>query len=236
VNVNENEACSVPHSRLIELMSEAKRDGYALSRLDGSVHITPVHGSMVTNMVRISGLDPLDPAELTRAEVAGRKQAFEYARFLRERVPGYAHADLVGLSTYIGVRESRRVVGDYTLTREDVLRACTFPDGVALSGAPIEDHVTGTGTVWEYLPPGATVDIPLSSLLPKGCDRLLVAGRCLSATHDAHASLRSMAQCMAMGQAAGTASALAIREGDDLRALKLEMLREMLTSHGAILS
>ena len=113
---------------------------------------------------------------------------------------------------WIGVRETRRLRGRYVLTRDDVLAARDFPDAIARCGAPVEDHADGERTIWEYIgggPSGATYGIPFGCLCPLDVDNLLVAGRCLSATHDAHASVRSMGQCMAMGQAAGTAAALA---------------------------
>lgn len=235
VNVDAEQAGTVKHRRLSELMEEAYQQGYQLPRREGSIHITPVAGSYVANMTRISGVNPLVPEELTDAEIEGRKQVLEYVRFLRDRVPGYAQAELVWLSTQVGVRESRRIVGEYTLTREDVLSAARFPDAVALCGAPIEDHHAGTGTHWEYLPEGETVDIPLRSLIPRGVARLLVAGRCLSASHEAHAAVRSIGQCMAMGQAAGTVAALALDEDCDVRSLDLARLRATLIADGAIL-
>jgi len=125
-----------------------------------------------------------------------------------DRIPGYERASLVALGTGIGVRETRRVYGDYRLTADDVLAGRAFDDAVGLCGAPIEDHHGGDGTTWRYLPDGATVGIPYRTLLVRDAANVLVAGRCFSATHDAHASVRSMAQCMAMGQAAGTAAAI----------------------------
>ena len=100
--------------------------------------------------------------------------------------------------------------GDYRLTRDDVLGARHFDDEVGLCGAPIEDHRPGADTRWEYLPDGRGRGHPVPHPAVRDAVNVLVAGRCFSATHDAHASVRSMAQCMAMGQAAGTAAALAV--------------------------
>jgi hypothetical protein len=141
----------------------------------------------------------------------------------------------VALSAQVGIRESRRVQGDYRLTREDVLEARQFPDQVGLCGAPIEDHHVGSDTRWRYLPEGRAVGIPYRTLLVRDAANVLVAGRCFSATHDAHASVRSMAQCMAMGQAAGTAAALAIEAGRDPRDVAVDRLRDRLRQEGAIL-
>jgi hypothetical protein len=132
------------------------------------------------------------------------------------------------MATQVGVRETRRVHGDYRLTREDVLAARRFDDQVGLCGAPIEDHREGAATHWQYLPDGRAVGIPYRSLLVRDAANVLVAGRCFSATHDAHAAVRSMAQCMAMGQAAGTAAALAVAGGTDPREVAPTALRDRL--------
>jgi hypothetical protein len=167
--------------------------------------------------------------------MAGRRQALEYVRFLVDRVPGYESARLATFGAQLGVRETRRVYGDHRLTREEVLAAIQFDDQVGLCGAPIEDHHSGHDTVWQYLPEGQAVGIPYRTLLVRDADNVLVAGRCFSATHDAHASVRSMAQCMAMGQAAGTAAALAVEADVTPRALPFARLRDRLRSDGAIL-
>jgi FAD dependent oxidoreductase len=190
---------------------------------------------MATNMTRVTDVDPTDPEALTQAEMEGRRQAVEYARFLVEQVPGYENARMGGLSTQIGVRESRRIFGEYRLKRQDVLAARKFDDAIAQCGAPIEEHHAGQDTRWEYLPEGETYHIPYRCLLPKFVEGLLVAGRCLSADHDAHASVRSMGQCMAMGQAAGTAAALALKAGCPLRSVPISSLQDALRNLGAII-
>jgi hypothetical protein len=165
----------------------------------------------------------------------GRRQALEYVRFLRERVPGYERSALASFGTQIGVRESRRVEGLYRLTREDVLAARQFPDQIGLCGAPIEDHQGGAGTVWQYLPEGSCVGIPYRSLVPRGVANLLVAGRCFSATHDAQASVRSMGQCMAMGQAAGVGAVFALRRGSACGEVEAGLVQGQLRQWGAVL-
>jgi hypothetical protein len=235
-NVDIERARQVRKEVLWERMREANRSGrYRLPREEGSVHITPYPGVVATNMVRITLEDPTDPLQLSRAEVEGRRQALEYHRFLREQIPGYEHSVLIGFATWIGVRESRRIRGEYWLTREDVLAARKFPDAIAMCGAPVEEHHAGPDTRWEYLPEGAAYDIPYRCLLPLGIEGLLVAGRCLSASHDAHASVRSMAQCMAMGQAAGLAAAQAVQTGKTPRQIDVRRLQADLRRLGAIL-
>ncbi|TDC01114.1 FAD-dependent oxidoreductase [Nonomuraea longispora] len=222
-------------AELRALMEEAG-DAYGLARRDGSVHRTVHDGIVHANLTRVSGLDPTDPLELSRAEREGRRQADAYVRFLREKVPGYGSAVLLGTSIRIGVRESRRLKGRYVLTAEDVLAGRDHPDTIARCGAPIEDHDAGAGTRWEYVRDHGTYGIPYRCLLPAAeAPGLVVAGRSLSATHDAHASARSMGQCMAMGEAAGTAAALAVESAAEPADVDVDVLRGRLRANGAIL-
>lgn len=236
-NVDDDQARSFPKEALFAAMAEAASSGkYRLPRQEGSIHRTPVAGVSHANMTRVEGVDPTDVEALSAAEFEGRAQAIEYVRFLRDIVPGYANAELVGISMGIGVREGRRIHGEYTLTAEDVLEARQFEDAIARCGAPIEDHSGGVDTVWKYIPNSGTYDIPFRSLLPRGLDNVAVAGRCLSATHEAHASARSIAQCIAMGQAAGTAVTLALKGLLPLRGIDIHSLQSCLVSDGAILT
>jgi glycine/D-amino acid oxidase-like deaminating enzyme len=245
-NVDSARRRTIGKDRLHALMAEAAESGeYRLPRREGSDHITPTPGVTATVMTRVSHVrrdgdtvvNATDPDVLTAAEMEGRRQAVEYARFLTDRVPGYEQASLIALGTQIGLRETRRVYGDVRLERDDVLSARQFDDQVGLCGAPIEDHHggAGDGTTWEYLPEGTAVGIPFRALVVRDSVNTLVAGRCFSATHDAHASVRSMAQCMAMGQAAGTAAALAASRDGDVRAVDPEALRARLRKDGATL-
>jgi hypothetical protein len=244
VNVDQALRKTVTKDKFHELMAEAAESGsYQLPRREGSDHATPVPGMTATIMTRLASterregkvVNATDPELLSRAEMEGREQALEYVRFLRDRVPGYAKASLASFGTQIGIRETRRVQGEYRLTREDVLAAKRFDDQIGLCGAPIEDHREGAGTVWSYLPDGRCVGIPFRTLVPKGAPNVLVAGRCFSATHDAHASVRSMAQCMAMGQAAGAAAALGIARHRTPREIRFPELRDRLHELGAVL-
>jgi hypothetical protein len=243
-NVDLDRRRLVPKSEINELMEAAAASGaYDLPRREGSDHVTPVEGMTATVMTRLDSyrddggrvVNATDPDFLTASEIAGRRQALEYVRFLSDLVPGYERARLATLSTQIGVRETRRVQGDYRLTRDDVLAARRFDDGIGLCGAPIEDHHGGADTHWQYLPDGGAVEIPYRALVVRDAANTLVAGRCFSATHDAHASVRSMAQCMAMGQAAGAAAAMAVAAGVDPRDVEIDALRSRLARDGAIL-
>ena len=245
-NVDGARRATIATRQLHALMAAAADEGYDLPRREGSDHVTPIDGVTATIMTRLESTErqatdarlitATDPDFLTAAEIAGRRQALEYARFLVDRVPGYERASLVALGTRIGVRETRRVYGDARLTRDDVLAARQFDDQIGLCGAPIEDHQAGPDTRWAYLPSGAAVGIPFGTLVVRDALNVLVAGRCFSATHDAHASVRSMAQCMAMGQAAGTAAAMAATDdGGATRAIDVGALRSRLVADGAIL-
>ncbi|WP_078492125.1 FAD-dependent oxidoreductase [Streptomyces yerevanensis] len=226
--------------RLMALHADS--GAYELPRREGSVHRTTEPGVVHTNVTRVSGVDPTDPWQLSGAEQEGRRQVVEYTRFLVEQVPGYERAFLIASAPRIGVRESRRLIGEYVLGKEDVLSARQFDDAIARCGAPIEDHAAGQRTIWQYVgsgdqtPTGRTYGVPYRCLLPRGVDGLLVAGRCLSATHDAHASVRSIGQCMAMGQAAGAAAALAVSAGCRPRDANIVELREQLAADGALIA
>jgi hypothetical protein len=245
VNVDLVERKKIKKEQLHELMQDAADNGYELPRREGSDHITPVPNTTATVMTRLdsvrknskgeieSVLD--DPFFLTDSEIAGRRQASEYARFLVDKVPGYKDSSLYGFSTLIGVRETRRVYGDYRVTKSDVLEAKQFNDQVALCGAPIEDHHSGDGTNWIYLPDGSAVGIPLRSLIVKDSVNTMVIGRCFSASHDAHASIRSMAQCMAMGVAAGVAGSIALANKKEIREVTFSDIRTKIIETGAIL-
>jgi len=244
VNVDVERRKAVGKKAFHALMAEAADSGrYALPRKEGSDHITPVDHMTATIMTRLSSFNKVvdkvvnatDPEFLSAAEMEGRVQALEYIRFLRDMVPGYEKAQLSTFGTQIGVRETRRVYGDYRLTREDVLSARQFNDQIGLCGAPIEDHHAGADTKWSYLPEGSCVGIPFGTLLPRDSANVLVAGRCFSATHDAHASVRSMAQCMSMGQAAGVAAALAVKAKRAPREIDVAEFQQTLRNSGAIL-
>ena len=160
-----------------------------------------------TRVTRVLGVDVFD---LTRAEVISHRQARQIAEFLRSRVPGFADAYLAQTGVGVGVRETRRVLGAYVLTGDDVLSAAAFDDVIARGTYPIDIHnPTGRGSTLRDLPPGAAYEIPLRCLLPRGVDRLLVAGRCISGTHEAHSSYRVTPTAVATGHAAGVTAGLA---------------------------
>lgn len=221
-------------------MAEAVETGrHALPRKKGSAHAMVHEGCIATVAVRVAYQDATDPEAMTAAEIEGRRQAFIYEDFLRDMVPGYESAKIIGLSHHIGVRETRRVYGEHRLTREECLTGKQFDDQVLLCGAPIEDHRQGADgeaeTAWAYIEQGRAYGVPYGTLVPKGRGELWVVGRCFSATHDAHASCRSMGQTMSMGQAAGVAAAMSLEQNTDAYELDRATLRDRLCGIGAVL-
>jgi hypothetical protein len=196
---------------LSSIWKRAQKDGLVdVPRELVSFFISPYSDEVTVNMTRVVNVDPLDPDDLTRAEIEARLQAMQLFNFFRKRVPGFENARVAATGTQIGIRESRRIVGRYTLTRNDVLEARHFGDAVARSAYPIDLHnPSGSGTTTHRLAPGESYEIPFRCLLPINREQLLVAGRCISTTHEALASTRLTPTVMTLGQAAGTAAAMA---------------------------
>ncbi|MBI3976858.1 MAG: FAD-dependent oxidoreductase [Chloroflexi bacterium] len=196
-------------------------------------------GEANLNATFINQVDGTDVLDLTRAEIECRRQAFQLVAFLKKHVPGFEHATIVRTAPHIGIRETRRIIGDYCLTYADFLTEARFPDAIARCGYFADIHnPKPTGDL--LVPPMGNLsktrgdfDIPYRSLLPHGIEHLLVAGRCISASPEAMASVRVTGPVMAMGQAAGTAAALAVRAGVPPRALPVKHLQECLAEQGA---
>lgn len=183
-----------------------------LPREDLLFFATPHAREVSVNSTRITRVLGTDVWDLTYAEWQSRRQMRQIAAFLNKHVPGFKHAYLAQSGTTIGVRETRRVLGDYQLTADDVLVARKFDDVIARCTYPIDIHnPSGSGTLLRRVPRGDAYDIPLRCLQPRDLDNLLVAGRCISGSHTALSSYRVMPVAMATGQAAGVCAALAAR-------------------------
>jgi hypothetical protein len=219
---------------LYELWQNAARDGAVkVPRELVSFFISPYPDEVTVNMTRVTDIDPLDPDDLSRAEVQARAQVMQLFAFFRERVPGFERARLAATGTQVGIRESRRIVGRYTLTAADVLQGRRFDDAVARSAYPIDVHnPSGSGTTTRRLPPGQSYEIPFRCLVPVNREQLLVAGRCISTTHEALASTRLTPTVMTLGQAAGTAAALAVSQGVPVGDVDAGELRAALRGDG----
>ena len=192
-------------------------------------------GDYWLNMTRTVGIDPTDADDLTRAEISERKNVIEVSRLLIKNVPGFEKAYLSGTSTRIGVRESRRVTGEYVLTVEDVLSCKRFEDGVAMGAYPIDIHdPKGGKTQFSFLNEGGSYNIPYGCLIPLKIDNLIIAGKNISATHEAIGTTRLQPAVMAIGQAAGTAASMAVKADVALRRLDPQALRKRLQDQGAL--
>ncbi len=198
-----------------------------------------VPGVTYHNVTRVLDVDCTRAEDLSRAEIAGRKQVRELVRFYRKNAPGFERCRLAAIAPSLGLRESRRILGEYTLTAEDVLAAREFPDGIARQNYYIDVHnpegrgLEGRSSVSLRPPVGSAYEVPYRCLIPRQRERLLVAGRCLSATREALGSARVTVCCAQMGQAAGLAAAWAVREGISPRALDGAALKQRLIAMGA---
>jgi hypothetical protein len=221
---------------LWQLVAQAEATGeLELPREDILFFATPHEREVSVNSTRIAGRGH-DVWDLTRAEWCSRMQMRQIDRFLRTHVPGFEEAYNAQSGASVGVRETRRICGRYVLTGEDVLRASKFDDAIARGSYPIDIHAPeGKGTVLTRLPLREAYDIPLRCLLPRGTDRLLVAGRCISGTHEAHSSYRVTPIAMATGHAAGVCAALAARDGRSPHAVHHREVQRELLRQGASL-
>jgi hypothetical protein len=189
-----------------------------------------------------SAVDGTDAAALSAGEVEGRRQALDYLRFLREQVPGFANAYILDMPPQLGIRETRRILAETMLTGEDVLGCARFDDSVGVNGWPLEKHVAGNVT-WEWPPIPQSCgynQLPYRMLLPRRAPgkvprNLLVAGRCAGMTHEGQSAARVSGACFVMGEAAGTAAALALRGNGSVYDVEPVRLQQALTRQGVFL-
>lgn len=191
-------------------------------------------GELRLNVTRTTGIDATKAEDLTQAEISERKNAYEFVKKLRQNLPGFEKAYLYSTAVEVGVRESRRIVGEYQLSARDVLEGRGFEDGIARGAYTMDIHdPMGGHVVHTFIKDGGSYQIPYRCLVPIGVEGLLVAGRCISVSHEALGSTRQMPTCMALGEAAGTAAALSVREGVWTRELDPQLLRQALLRQGA---
>jgi hypothetical protein len=220
---------------LWDLVGKAAAAGeLRLAREDLLFFATPHEREVSVNSTRVTKVLGTEVWDLSYAEWESRRQMRQIAAFLRRYVPGFEKAYVVQSGVNIGVRETRRIMGEYRLTADDILQARKFPDVIARSTYPVDIHnPEGAGTTLKRVPPDDAYDIPLRSLLPQNIDGVLVAGRCISGTHEAHSSYRVMPVSMATGQAAGVCAALAVRQKKSPRAIAAEDVQRELIRQGA---
>ncbi|NLN65771.1 MAG: FAD-dependent oxidoreductase [Clostridiaceae bacterium] len=216
------------------LIEEAKSEGFMTDAWSFVNYITQLDENAVSiNSVHVKNKNACDTRDLTFIEVEARNLVQEMAQFLKLYVPGFENSRLTFTAGWSGIRETRRVHGEKTITADDILAGNRPQDTIALGGYPIDIHSSNeNGLVFQKVP---TYGISYGCLVPLQCNNLLVAGRSISATHEAMASTRLMAQCMAMGEAAGTAAFICVENGCFTRDVDVSKLRSILDFHGACL-
>jgi len=183
------------------------------------------------NMTRAIGLDPTDTEDLTKAEILTRKQVMACVYYLQTH--GYPTYKLASVATQIGVREGRRIIGDYILTEEDVVYGTEFPDVIAVGTSQIDFHnIDSYGPHGDRLEKVPSYQIPYRTILVKGIENMLTAGKCISGDQVAQSSYRMIPTCAALGQAAGTAAAIATEQRVKVREIDIKMLQEILIEDG----
>ncbi len=182
-------------------------------------------------MTRVLGLDPTDVESVSDAYALVYEQIPHLARFFKKWVPGFEDSRIKEIAPMLGVRESRRIMGDYVMTKDDVVSGRRFDDAISMGAYHIDIHNPSGGWVESYNVKAYTV--PIRSLMASGLENLGMAGKCLSATHEAVASTRVIPICMGQGQAIGTAAALAVKSATDLRSVSVETLQGTLMDQGA---
>ena len=193
-------------------------------------------GVLHFNTTRIVKKNPINPFEVTQAEIEAREQAFEILDFLKNNIEGFENAKILSTAFQIGIRESRKIHGEYTLTVDDLKNLARFEDAIAVANYDIDIHnPEGAGTSHYYFKEGEWYEIPYRCLVPKGMHNLLVAGRCISSTHEAQASYRIMPFCAEIGHAAGAAVSVAKQNHCELNNIDIKKLQTILRNEGFLI-
>jgi hypothetical protein len=223
-----------------QMLEDANRSGeWHFTRTYGMVFPQTHHGEWRVNLTQIimpdgASPDGADVFDLTYAELEGRRQIENLFKFLKSKVPGFENSYLLEIAPQIGIRESRRITGQYTLTEADVRNGSRFPDSIGVNGWPMETHVKGT-VEWGWVGGQGYHQIPFRCCIPVSIRNLLVAGRCASFTSEALASIRVSGPCFAMGQAAGAAAAINNQKGVDVQQTDIPALQAQLEKDGVFL-
>ena len=195
-----------------------------------NITLKTANGLMYVNATRVLGVDVFSPTEFSAAIVECYRQIDEYARFLVAKVPGFAKARIAQIAPVLGVRETRHIQGEYTLTADDVRNGTVFSDSIGADVSAFDIHdVKGGDVDFQGLVP---YELPYRCMVPVGVEQLLVAGRCISADHVAHGRSRNVPACMATGQAAGIAAAVALEGNTTVRHVSIEAVQARLRAIG----
>lgn len=217
-----------------DLIAKAKEEGIGFPRDTMIGIVRPCQNEVMLVTTRIEDVNPLDEDNFTRSEVKGYEQILQIMRFVNNYMPGGKKARLISTGHTIGMRETSHIEGDYTLTANDILKGPRFTDAIAIGSYYMDIHTPDTNGLAPMIQP-PIYTIPYRCLLPKGIEGLLVAGRCISATHEALAAVRVIPIAGTMGQAAGTAAALSARHDCTPRNVSTDELRSVLRSDGVML-
>jgi len=226
-----------------DLVAEAKAKGDYAAPGDLIFYIgRPRKGEVVFNTTHVGNVDGTKAEDLTRAEIESRRQMMSIVAFVNKYIPGFENAYLMRSAAHVGTRETRRIIGDYVFGPADVVEGKKFDDSICRLAYPVDIH-SGKGDGYtrdqdrqkpRVPPAGDWYEIPYRCLLPKGLENVLVAGRCVSSTHEGQSAIRIMPPCAAMGQAAGTAAALSIENGTPPRQIDTTTLLAELRKQGAL--
>lgn len=227
-----------PPEMMADLKEAYESKAYNTPRHKVWVFPTPQKGVFLMNCTRLAGqdgrsLNVVDPVDFTYSEIQGRRQAREYHRFFKDKVRGFANSQLIDMPPEVGIRQTRTIAGEATLTNEQVASCYKPEDGVVRSSWPIEMH-SGEKSKLHWLKEDY-YEIPYGTLVPKGLDNVIVAGRCLSAEHEALASARVTAQCFELGHAAATATLQKLEKSINYREVNVQELRGEMRSAGSTL-
>ena len=216
-------------------MQEAKKNGdWTLDKNELGMYEQNIPGRWKVNTTRMSYVDATNTEQVTKAVMEGRRQVQEVLAFMRKYIPGCENVQLIQVADVLGVRETRHIVGKYELTVEDVLHHKIFDDAICTFAYALDKHDSeGGGVTWSLVDRYYT--IPYRSLLPEGCSNLLVAGRSICGSSEAAASYRVMPACVAMGQAAGTAAAMAAAAGIHPEDVCISELQKTLVEQGTVI-
>jgi hypothetical protein len=226
--------------RIPQLMEEAERKGRRFPRKKPIVRPQPNPIEWRANLTQIrnpdgSAVSGIDADQLAYGEIEGRRQCWETFQFIKSVTPGFERAYIVEIAPQIGIRETRRVCGEYLLSEDDVLDCVDFPDAIGVNGWPVEAHVAGSVDFRFQRGVRGFNQLPYRMIVPLRLDNLFVAGRCASMTHGGQSAARVSGPCFVMGQAAGTAADLALKAGVAPRRLDVSLLQRTLQRDGAYL-
>lgn len=219
-------------SGYINAVAEGKATGELnLGRETFNIFTTVREGEITVNATRVNFIDATDTWQVTKAEIEARKQIMSAEKFLRKKIPGFENSYLISTANMLGVRETRRIIGKYVLTQDDVIEGRKFNDVIARGGYNIDIHNPhDSKSTWMKIKDA--YDIPYRCLISDDIKNIFVAGRCISATHEAAASTRVIPTAIALGQAAGTAAALSVKEGCAAGELNIKVLQDTLKEQG----